>query len=294
MKKQINDKQYPYYFLIPAIIVFTVFFVVPAFLGLYLSLTDAKVGTLQNNFIGLDNYKNLFLKNGKVFATSIFNQFKFAFFVTIAKTGIGVTFALFLDRKFLGRNFLRALVYMPIMFSPIVVGIIFNFLLSYDGFFNNLLRAIGLDFITRDWLGDFGTALYSVAGVDTWIGVGWTVVIVLAALQAIPKDVLECASVDGATPIIKIFKIKIPYIMHAIGIAILLTTISGMKAFDIIYATTGGGPGHATEVITTFVAKAMSSGSLGYPAAASFIQFVLITIIAFIIHTVTRRMEAKE
>ncbi|WP_165867138.1 carbohydrate ABC transporter permease [Schaalia canis] len=284
-------RMYPSYFLAPALIIFTVFYIIPAFVGLGLSLTDATLTSSTMKFVGLTNYYTLFSSTGQ-FLPAVLNQFLFAFLVTIGKTGVGVLLALFMDQRFIGRDFLRALVYAPIMISLVVVGMVFNFLLDSDGIVNQFLEVVGLGAITRPWLGDFDTALVTVAGIDVWIGVGWTVVIVLAALQSVPQDALEAAKIDGAGPIRTVWSIKLPLVAHAVNLALLLTFISGMKAFDIIYATTGGGPGHSTEVISTFIAKQLVTGSLALPAAASFAQFVLITTIAFLIHFLIQRSQA--
>ncbi len=286
-----HQRIYPSYFLAPALIIFTIFYIIPAFVGLGLSLTDVKLTSSEMHFVGLQNYYTLFSSSGQ-FIPAVLHQFLFAFLVTLGKTGIGVLLALFMDQRFVGRDFLRALVYAPIMISLVVVGMVFNFLLGSDGVVNQFLTFIGLGSITRPWLGDFDTALVTVAGIDVWIGVGWTVVIVLAALQSVPQDALEAAKIDGAGPLRTVVSIKLPLVAHAINLALLLTFISGMKAFDIVYATTGGGPGRSTEVISTFIAKQLVTGSLALPAAASFAQFLLITVLAFFINYLIRRSEA--
>ncbi|CAH1192995.1 Melibiose/raffinose/stachyose import permease protein MelD [Paenibacillus allorhizoplanae] len=285
-------KYYPTYFLIPILLVFTIFYVSPALLGLLYSITDASITTSGIHFVGLENYTMLF-NEGNAFLISIWNQFQFAFFDAVGKTVIGLLIALLLNKKFRGNNLLRALVYMPIMFGTIVVGIIFNYILSSEGFLNGLLKSIGLSSLANDWLGSFTLALYSVIAVDVWVGAGWSVLVILAALQSVPKEQMESAEIDGAGSMRKFFSIVLPYIMHAINLSFLLSVISGLKAFDIIYAMTGGGPGHATEVMTTFLAKSMSSGSIGYPAAISVSQFVIITVVAMVINYFSSRREME-
>lgn len=292
MRSRLLGRSYSYGFLVPAAVIFTVFFVLPAVLGLVLSFTNATLYTNGYDFIGLANYQRLFGPNGALFFGSIFNQVKFALASTAGKTIIGVALALFLNQAFRGRNFVRAIVYLPIMFSTIVVGILFNFILSQNGLLNQLLSGVGLTALAQDWFGNFNIALLSIAGVDVWMGVGWTVVIVLAALQAIPEDIVEAAQLDGARSFHMTIYIKIPYIMHAITLAALLTLIAGMQAFDIIYATTGGGPGNSTEVMATFIARQLGTGNLGYPAAASFVQFALIAAIALVVNRFVSRTEA--
>lgn len=283
---------YPYWFAAPATAIFTLFFVLPAALGLWLSFTNASTMSRRQDFVGLANFE-LLLDNGPAFFGALSNQFVYALLTTIGKTGIGVLLAFYLNRAFFGRNLLRAVVYMPIMFSTIVVGIVFGFLLRYDGLVNEFLRNVGLDVLAQDWLGNFDLALISVSAVDVWMGVGWTVVLVLAALQGVPQELLESAEVDGAGRWARATMVSLPLIAPTIGLAALLTFIAGLKGFEIIYATTGGGPGHATEVMTTFIAKALGTTNLGYASAVSFVQFAIITLAAFLINIVNRRIEAR-
>lgn len=287
------DKVYSRWFLVPALAIFSVFFVLPAVVGLWLSFTNASTLSDRQAFIGLDNFR-LLGDNADVFLGDIRNQVVYAVLVTVGKTVLGVALAFLLDRAFRGRDFVRAVVYMPIMFSTIVIGILFGFLLSQDGLLNRFLDGIGLSALAQDWLGSFDVALYAVAGVDIWMGVGWTVVIVLAAIQGIPRDIIEAGQIDGAGAWQLATQIKIPYIMHAISLAALLTFITGLKSFEIIYATTGGGPGHTTEVLTIFVQKALSTTNLGYASAAAFVQFALVAAVALVVNAVIRRLGANQ
>jgi raffinose/stachyose/melibiose transport system permease protein len=286
-------RTYSRWFLAPALAIFSIFFVLPAALGLWLSFTNASTLSDRQDFIGLDNFR-LLQDNADVFLGTLRNQVIYAVLVTIGKTVIGVALAFLLNRAFRGRDVVRAIVYMPIMLSTIVVGILFTFLLAQDGLLNDFLGAIGLTGLTQDWLGSFDVALYAVAGVDVWMGVGWTVVIVLAAIQAIPAEIIEAGQIDGANAWQLTTRIKIPSIMHAISLAGMLTFVTGLKAFEIIYATTGGGPGHATEVMTIFVQQALGTTNLGYASAAAFVQFALIAAIAAVINAFIRRTGADQ
>ncbi|MGV9777901.1 carbohydrate ABC transporter permease [Streptosporangium sp. NPDC003464] len=282
------EHTYRYAYLVPAVLVFTAFFLLPALFGMYLSLTDASTYAPETHFVGLANY-NLMFNDGPALLNATKNQFVYAACVTVGKTVLGVAIAFLLNRAFKGSRVLRAVVYLPIMFSTIVVGLLFNYILKADGPVNTLLKPFGL---AQDWFGSFDLALYSVTVVDTWMGVGWTVVLVLAALQGVPADLVESAQLDGAGPWQVVRHIKVPYIRHAINLGALITFITGMKAFDLIYATTGGGPGTATEVLTSYVYKQLNTGALGYAAAANVYQFAMITIIALLINRFVRKMEA--
>lgn len=291
MQQSYKKKNYPVIYLIPILLIFTVFYVSPAVLGLLYSLTDASIKSAGIHFVGLENYKLLF-SDGGTFLISVWNQFKFAIIDALGKTVIGLLLALLLNRRFKGNHFLRALVYVPIMFGTIMIAIIFNYILSYDGFLNTFLNSVGLHALANDWLGSFTLAMYSVIAVDVWVGVGWSMLLILAALQSVPKELIECSEIDGAGPLVKFFHITLPSIKSTINLSFLLSIISGLKAFDIIYAMTRGGPGHATEVMSTFLVKSMSSGSIGYPAAISVIQFMIITTVALIISHFTNRRES--
>lgn len=290
MHQAYKKKYYPLYYLIPILLIFSVFYLSPAVLGLLYSLTDASIKTAGVHFVGLENYRLLF-SDGGAFFVSVWNQFKFAILDALGKTAIGLLLALLLNRRFRGNRFLRAMIYVPIMFGTIMIAIIFNYILSYDGFLNRLLDGLGLRALTQDWLGSFGLAMYSVIAVDIWVGVGWSSLLILAALQSVPKELIECAEIDGAGPYARFIHITLPGIAGTINLSFLLSIISGLKAFDIIYAMTRGGPGHATEVMSTFLVKSMSAGSIGYPAAISVIQFVVITAAALIISYLSNRKE---
>lgn len=289
MKNALAARVYPRTFLVPAIAVFTIFFLFPALLGLWLAFTDASTLSRTQEFIGIRNFELLYVDNLPGFLQSVGLQFLYAVIVTVLKTVVGVALAFLLDRVFRGNHGLRALVYLPMMLSTIVVGSTFYFLLANDGPVNQALRGLGLGFLAQDWFGSFDLALITVAVVETWMGVGWTMVIVLAALQAVPKDLIEAANLDGVSAWQMTRYLKIPFISHAITLTALLSFVAGMKAFDIIIATTGGGPGTATSVLTIFNLKALSTSNLGYASAVSFTQFILVTMIALALNAVINR-----
>ncbi|WP_144875093.1 carbohydrate ABC transporter permease [Microbacterium sp. 1.5R] len=295
MKSIFVARAYPRTFLLPAIVIFTIFFLFPAILGLWLAFTDASTLSQTQQFIGLANFELLFIDNLPGFAKSVGLQFLYAIIVTVLKTLVGVALAFLLDRVFRGNHALRTIVYLPMMLSTIVVGSTFYYLLANDGPVNQALRGIGLGFLTQDWFGNFDLALYTVGVVETWMGVGWTMVIVLAALQAVPKDLIEAAHLDGVSAWQMARYLKIPFISHAITLTSLLSFVGGMKAFDIIIATTGGGPGTATSVLTIFNLKALSTSNLGYASAVSFTQFVVVTAIALVLNSlIARRTKAND
>lgn len=293
MRRISHTSRYPLWFLLPALVIFTVFFIGPAVVGLSLSFTNFSNNRATYDFVGLKNYRLLFEVYGADFTNSVINQFVYAVSVTVVKTALGVGVALLLNSAFRGRNAIRGLIYIPMIFSGIVMAKVFQYLLRNDGPINSALRAVGLGGLAHDWLGDPNTALAGVVATDTWLYLGWTVVIVLAALQAIPTEVIEAAQVDGAGAVRTFFSVKLPFLLPAINIAVLLTLISGLKVFDLIFAMTGGGPGKATEVMSTFVQKTLGKSNIGYSLAVQMVQIAIITVIAFAVNAYLRRREAR-
>ncbi|MBP1990157.1 carbohydrate ABC transporter permease [Paenibacillus eucommiae] len=291
MKSKMHNKYYPISFMLPAFFIFTLFYVFASVLGFVLAFTDWSSRTGEAHFVGLENFR--WLLNDASLLTSLKNQFVFAIVTSSSKTFLGLLVALLLNMTFRGRNTLRTIVYMSSMYSALIVGYIFNYILRYDGLLNTFLRSIHLDVLAKDWLGDFNLALFSVAGVETWMWIGFNAVIILAGLQSIPREILECSEIDGANQWRRFISIKLPFIFHALNIAFLINLIGGLKAFDTIIAMTGGGPGHATEVISTLILKALSSSSLGYASAIGLVQFFVISIIAFSVNWVTSKKEIE-
>jgi raffinose/stachyose/melibiose transport system permease protein len=165
----------------------------------------------------------------------------------------------------------------PVVLPFIVVGLIFRSILNpATGLLNTFLRAIGLDVIAMQWLVDPHIALYSVIVVDTWKGVGYIMVILLAGLQTIPKDYYEAAEIDGANAWARFWYVTVPLLMPAIVIVTVLNVLYGLRIFDIVYAMTNGGPGYATEVLQTGIFKAFSQGQYGLGTALNSILFIIL------------------
>jgi raffinose/stachyose/melibiose transport system permease protein len=146
---------------------------------------------------------------------------------------------------------------------------------------NVTLRAVGLDFLALHWLTDPHLALFSVMVIDTWKGVGYIMVILLAGLQTIPREYYEAAEVDGAGPWLRFWFITLPMLMPAIMVVTVLNVLYGLRVFDIVYATTNGGPGYASEVVQTGIFKTFSQGQYGLGTALSSILFVILAVVGF-------------
>ena len=200
-----------------------------------------------------------------------------------------------MDKKFKGRNFFRAVFYLPSVLSALVVGYAWSFIFNPTmGALNILFDKIGLDFLMQDWLGDARLALYSIIFVIVWQFAGYSMVIYIAGLQNIPLDLYEAADIDGVSPWQRFKYITFPLLAPAVTINILLTMISTLKTFDHIFVMTKGGPGYATEVISTLLYReSFTNNNMGYGSAISVILFLLITSISLIMLKYLRGREAN-
>jgi raffinose/stachyose/melibiose transport system permease protein len=179
-------------------------------------------------------------------------------------------------------NFHRVIIYLPAIIPMIVVGIVFRSILHpTTGVLNEFLRAIGLDFLAQRWLTNPDIALYSVILVDTWKGVGFIMVILIAGLQVIPTEYYEAAQIDGASPWDEFWKITLPLLMPTLTVTTVLNLLYGLKVFDIVWVLTNGGDGDATETVYTMVFKEFSKGRYGVSTALSTLLFAIMSICGY-------------
>lgn len=224
----------------------------------------------------------------------ISNTLLFAIITTIFKVGLGMILALFVNRQLRTKGFLRTVFFVPAILSPVAVGIIFSGLMHpTTGFINVFLRFLHLDVLTQSWLTNTSIALYSVMAVEIWQWTGFTMLILLAGLQAIPQTYYEAAAIDGATPFQKFKNVTLPLILPAFNNSLILSMIGGLKVFGIVYSMTQGGPGTATQVFGTFVYKSFSAGRYGEAAAANIVQSIFIGVIALSTLSILRKKEVE-
>lgn len=292
MKK---NKVYPWYLMIGALVFYFILFLLPSLIGLGYSLTDWSSYSDKINFIGLSNYRTIFSSDSN-YLFYIGNTIWFTIATTIGKTGLGLLLALLLKNTHVkGKGFHRSIVYLPSVISILVVSIVFKSILNpSNGFFNESLRALGLDSLTRDWLFDPSLAMWSAIGVDIWRGTGYIMTILLAGLYAINPVYYEAAKIDGATDWQRFLHITLPLLKPSLMVTIVLNVLYGLKVFDIIYSLTGGGPGRRTEVMYTAVFKEFSLGRYGVGTALSSVMFVFMTIIGIVMIRFITKDEVEE
>jgi raffinose/stachyose/melibiose transport system permease protein len=289
--KMMKNKIYPLYFSIGALILYTLFMVVPGLAGFYLSFTDWNRYSQEINFVGFDNFALIFSKAS--YWHSIKNSLIFTSVTIVSKTAIALMLALLLT-KGLKRfsNFHRVMLYLPAILPMIVVGIVFRSILHpTTGVLNEFIRGIGLDFLAQQWLTNPDIALYSVIFVDTWKGIGFIMVILIAGLEAIPPMYYEAAQIDGANRWNEFWRITLPLLLPTLTVTTVLNLLYGLKVFDVVWVLTNGGPGYATETIYTVVFKEFSKGRYGVSTALSTLLFV---IMSFFGYWVIRAMHNQE
>jgi raffinose/stachyose/melibiose transport system permease protein len=282
--------RYPLYFVLPALLLYATFFIVPSVAGIAYSFTDWSAYRDAINFIGWDNFETIFsLDENYLFY--IWNTLVFTVLTTILKTVFGLSLALLISggiRRFV--NVYRVLFYLPAVLPVLIVALIFRSILNpRRGVLNAFLKSIGLDGLAMNWLVDPAIALYSVIGVDTWRGIGYIMVILLAGLQTVPREYYEAASIDGANAWQRFWYITIPMIMPAIVVVTVLNVLYGLRVFEMVYAMTGGGPGYATEVISTEIFRSFSRGQYGLGTAVSTVLFVILLAAGYFIIRVLER-----
>ncbi len=285
---------YPHYFTYPAILIFSVFFVVPILAGFILSFTDWNINRLfEPVFVGLANFEHLL--GDEYFMLALKNTFLFGVITTVLIVAFGLALALALKKLVFGKSFFRTLYYLPAVLSLIVVGIMFTSVFRMNnGILNKLLIAIGLENLAIDWLGNPATALYSVMAVHIWKWSGFAMAIFLAGLHGIPEEYYEAARIDGAGLLSQFKNITFPLLAPAFTVVVTLNTIGGLKVFEQIYVMTGGGPGNTTQVLGTYIYKGFSMGMLGRSTAMGLILFFIVSIIAVVLNWFLRRREVSE
>lgn len=293
MNKVLNlNKSYSYVAVIPALLFYTVFAILPLIISFVLSFTDWNMDRLFTpTFAGFKNYIELLSQ--PVFLRSIANTLLFSVSTAILKTLGGLVLALILVRKVFGQKLIRALFYMPCVISITVVGVLFKSILARQGLLNNGLNQIGLSFISNDWLAKYDTAMLSVIFTEAWMWIGFNMFIFISGLQAIPQDYYESSAIEGASKIKQFFSITVPLLMSSFTVVITLSIAGGLKVFDIIYVLTNGGPGFDTQVLATYTYQSFSLGFLGESSAASILLALLVTIISFYTNKVFRSREEE-
>lgn len=267
-----------YLFSAPALIFFVVFTIYPLLYGFVISLYQWN-GVGKKTFIGLGNYVGLI--QDSAFWAALQHNIIYAVGVVTGKVVIGLLLAILLTRKMKGITFYRICFFMPMMMSAVAVGYLWAYVYNYNfGLINSFLKAIGVPMNhLPKWLGSTHTSLISVIIVELWRWVGYHTVIFIAAIQGIPKELYEAATVDGANALQTHWYITFPQLKSTIILNVMLSLIGAIGTFDLIHVMTDGGPNKSTEMIMTYMYnQAFIGDRFGYASAIAYVAFLIILI----------------
>lgn len=265
----------PYLLIAPAFIVFAFVVLIPVLANTALSFTQWS-GTDTIQFVGLDNFTRAFRDD--IYLMAYRNTFAYIGLTLILEVLVGLLLAGLVTAGGRKTAFYRVAFFVPVTLPMLVIAVLWGFVYSDDiGLINGALRGVDLNSLTRVWLGNPATALLAVSLVSGWIYAGFYMAIFYAALQRIPRHVIEAATLDGATQSQIFFRIKVPMIRPMIEVAVLLCVTGAFQSFDLFYVMTNGGPDHATEIITTYLVEVVFRfHDLGYGAALATIMTIVV------------------
>lgn len=266
---------------LPALLLMIMFVLIPLVQGMQISLTNWNGYSQEFRYIGFENYKRLF--SDDMFYTAFGNTLIYGFGSAAIQTILGLLYALFLQNKFVGRNFTRTVIYIPVMVSSLVSGYIWYFMVQYDrGALNDIMMLFGLEPV--DWMAVGIRAVLIITFINGINYVGKTMIIFTAGLNAIPSDFYEAAALDGAGKW-AIFKyVTVPQLIPAFTINIILNLIGGLKLYGLIISLSGGGPGYASHSLQTLINHMyFSNQNAGYAAAIGVITFIFIMFISIVV-----------
>ncbi len=274
---------------LPALILFSAFFVYPLLRGIGMSLTDWD-GMGAARFVGLKNFIDFFSDDRAI--QDIKTTLVFAVGSAVLLNLIGLGYALLMNSEFRGKSIARVIIYLPAIISPLIMGYIWYFLLQPGrGFLHHAFAQLGLPDLIGNWTSTYSSSMLVLVLVNVWQFAGMTMIIYLAGLQSIPAELLEAATIDGASPWQRFTRVTIPLLMPAIRINVVTNIIGSLSVFDIIMSLTEGGPGYSTESLSIYIMRMCYGSRTGYSTAVALILFFIILIPVLISMYLTREKE---
>lgn len=269
----------PYLFLFPAGVILLVFFFIPFVQTFVLSFEDYSASIYNPSFVGLQNYIQLF--KSPIFYKVLLNTFIYLFVAVPILATVPLFLAILINQKIKGITLYKILIYLPVIVSIVVAAIAFKWLYADQGILNFLVTKMSYSPI--GWLTDTRFALISVIIVTIWKGIGYYMMIYLAALMSVPKELYEACDIDGANPWSKHLTVTIPHIMPTLALVSTISAISAMKVFAEIYVMTKGGPLNSSKTIVYYIyERAFENLDLGYASAMAVILLVIVMIFSLI------------
>ncbi|MEV7086008.1 sugar ABC transporter permease [Streptomyces sp. NPDC093085] len=272
----------PWYFVAPALLVYAVVVLYPSLAGVVYAFTDWS-GVGGFSFVGTDNFRTLLDDHRAL--ESVGNTLLLTLAVVVVQNGVGLLLALGVHTTVRSRSLLRVIFFAPAVVSPVMVAFLWKYVYNPDNGagLNGILGALGLGGLRQDWLGDPSLALWSVAAMVVWQYAGYSMVIFLAGLQGVPAELHEAARIDGAGTWQRFRFVTWPLLAPALTVNLMLSTIGGLKLFDQVYAATNGGPGTASETLSTVLYKeAFVYGKFGYSTAVALVLALFVAAVSLV------------
>ncbi|MGP6172427.1 carbohydrate ABC transporter permease [Microbacterium sp. A204] len=282
-----ND--HPLWFLIPALIVLVVFFFIPTLFNFFYAFTDWSSFKAQIGFVGWENFTEL-LSNGTL-TNALKVTLIYAVLVAIFQNLFGMVLALLLERDTRVNRVIRVAFFIPVIMSALAVGYIFQAMLKPDGAVNDILGLLVGQNVEIAWLGSTTWTIVVVALIHAWKWAGLSMLIYLAGLKTISDDVLEAARLDGAGWWTTFRSIRFPLLAPAVTFNVATSLLGSMNGFDIVQATTGGGPGGTTELLNIFIFRTFGQGLFAQATTMSLVLFLVVIILAFPVIRMLRKRE---
>ena len=292
------------FFLLPNMAIFGIFVLFPLLTNFVYSATGGNALFLRDrSFVGAEHYVRLLdcgnhlepltCRDDK-FWTAVWNTTRFVVFQVSLMTGVAMITALILNRDIRGRSLWRAVFFFPVLLSPVVVGLIWRWILQREGLLNLIVDSLGGE--TVNWLTERTYAFAAAVGVSVWAHMGFYALILLAGLQAIPKDLYEAAEMDGTRPARVFWRITLPLLLPNLLVVVVLALIRAVQIFDEVFVLTGGGPGTSTMFLTQYIYEVGFASLLrnpGLAAAASILMGAILVVLTLLQLGLARRTERR-
>ncbi|WP_336788050.1 carbohydrate ABC transporter permease [Paenibacillus sp. MMO-177] len=279
-------------FILPTLVLYALFFVYPVIVSFVYGFFQWD-GITQKVFIGLDNFTRLWKDH--VFLKSLANNFYFMAFSLVVNIPLVFLISVLISKVGRMRDFYKSAVFVPVVISTATVAILFGVLYNYDsGLINQFIRLVAPDSWAREWLSDPKLAMLSILIANAWQNIGFFIVLCLAAILNIPKEIVEASKIDGVNGWSETWLITLPLIRPVLFVMLLLTVSGTMKVLDIVQIMTNGGPFQSTEVMSTYMLKVgFRSMELGYGSAIGVTMFILILVLTGILQKLTKHEEVQ-
>lgn len=292
-RREFQENMVSLRFVFPLLAVYIVIILIPFFQSLVFSFTDyGGYDFALAKFVGLANYRMIF--EDQTLLAGLGFTLLYTVVTTAFITVLALPLAVVLNQKFVGRDFARSVFFFLSVPSMVVLGLVWQYIFSplSNGAVNMVLGKMGISPVP--WLSDAGLARFCIIFIAVWAQVGWHATLYLAYLQAVPTDLYEQASVDGASSWQKFIHITLPQMVPAIGVSVFMLLTGGLKVYDLPFALTGGGPGNATYTVTqSIIVTGIGSGRYGVGSALGVLFFVCCLVLVALQQLMTRFFEKR-